>query len=585
MLTNHLILLANQNSLIIKIEPQKLLILLTYKSSLNPNYRHLISRQIETTIKSHLPQMDNLNLPSLQPLILFLKQKFQEIDDIAVLDIKLSQKEAEVRFAGQGRLAVWLSKAGKAHLFKLNNLEIKGKLINNDYLLIGSFDFFPIWNQERRLTLFNHLKSNQELIQKMIDSQPKISACALGLVIENPEPEKLISQAPPFSAASHRPAFKTQLELKQDSQIKFAQKKRQLALVAAFIFLILLGISVGLGVKKRQQLNDQLKQTQLKEDVLYRLDQAKSLKNLNPLRAKSLLGEAKDIFAKYQAEDILSGELRQLEQNVVDAYAEIAKEFYITNPELYYDLNLVKEGFVPTQLSLSAEDLSLLDENSQTLVVVNLKTKAAMVLAGQDLIPDSPKLASIAAWVFLASPSSLQILDKETKQQLHSFKFSTIKADYLVGYANNVYILDKNLGQVYRLRGTQDGLNKPEPFFETAQDLIQVSGLAIDGSVWLLYQDGGLEKYTLGLRDAYYPAYGLDKPITQAEGLYTDENLDAIYVLDRDNSRVVAVSKKGEYQGQYMYDGFRQAIGFVVLKEIGKLLVVQDNKIYGIDLK
>jgi len=135
------------------------------------------------------------------------------------------------------------------------------------------------------------------------------------------------------------------------------------------------------------------------------------------------------------------------------------------------------------------------------------------------------------------------------------------------------------------LRGIKDCLSKAEEFFNQQQDLSGAVSLAVDGSVWILYSNGALEKYTSGLRDALYPKIDLDKPLQQASKLFTDENQKNLYILDKSQGRIIAVSKQFEFKAEYNWDGLKSCDSFVVSEEVGKILVLKDGKIWGINLK
>jgi len=364
------------------------------------------------------------------------------------------------------------------------------------------------------------------------------------------------------------------------------QNKHKISLLIACIFLIALIISVGLGINKRNYAIEQQKQQQLIADVTYRLEQAKSLQELNPARAKTLLTEASQSLDDYIANNKLpSPTLEELKHNVSKAYELVSGLILVQEASLFYDPNLLKDGFSPLQLSLSDDDLVLLDTKNKIAGNVNLDSKSAEIIAGSNQIQDGAKLASIPAWVFLLSANKLAIIDKNTQKQIKSFVLANTNVSDVVGYGNNLYILDVNSGQVYRFRGVHDGLAKAEDYFDKKQDLTGAVKLAVDGSLWLLYSNGSIEKYTSGLRDALYSDFNLDEPLKSPSSFFTDENQNNIYILDKLQNRIVAVSKIGEFKAEYHWQGLSSCDGFVVSEKIGKILVLKDGKIWGINLK
>jgi hypothetical protein len=66
---------------------------------------------------------------------------------------------------------------------------------------------------------------------------------------------------------------------------------------------------------------------------------------------------------------------------------------------------------------------------------------------------------------------------------------------------------------------------------------------------------------------------------------YTNADLANLYLLDKGNSRVVVVSKTGEYQKEYLWSGLGQANDLVVTSDEGQIFLLSGGKIFTISLK
>ena len=108
--------------------------------------------------------------------------------------------------------------------------------------------------------------------------------------------------------------------------------------------------------------------------------------------------------------------------------------------------------------------------------------------------------------------------------------------------------------------------------------------MAIDGSIWLLRQDGKILKFSQGSPEAFGVA-GLDKPFSSPSVIYTDSEAENLYILDKGNSRIVVLTKGGEYQGQYIWEGIKEASDMVVSEKEEKIFLLSGEKIYKIDIK
>jgi len=68
--------------------------------------------------------------------------------------------------------------------------------------------------------------------------------------------------------------------------------------------------------------------------------------------------------------------------------------------------------------------------------------------------------------------------------------------------------------------------------------------IAIDGSIYVLFSNGSLEKYAGGQK-AEFSIVGLDKPIGKPLKVVADANFKQIYVADADEGRIIAFDDDG----------------------------------------
>ena len=78
---------------------------------------------------------------------------------------------------------------------------------------------------------------------------------------------------------------------------------------------------------------------------------------------------------------------------------------------------------------------------------------------------------------------------------------------------------------------------------------------------------------------------GIDAPLKEPTGIFTNKDLDFVYVLDRGNQRVVVLKKNGGYQAQYVWSGIKDVSSFLVSEADKKIFLLSGNKIYALELK
>lgn len=152
-------------------------------------------------------------------------------------------------------------------------------------------------------------------------------------------------------------------------------------------------------------------------------------------------------------------------------------------------------------------------------------------------------------------------------------------------YIGNVYVLDKDGKQINKFVQTASGFAKADYFAsDTSPDLSNAASITIDGSIWILFKDGTIEKFTRGKADTF-SITGLDKGFSNPSRIYTTVDFDNVYVLDSGNSRIVVLDKNGSYKAQYQADILKNASDFEVLESSKKIYVLSSGKVYEIDLK
>jgi hypothetical protein len=137
-------------------------------------------------------------------------------------------------------------------------------------------------------------------------------------------------------------------------------------------------------------------------------------------------------------------------------------------------------------------------------------------------------------------------------------------------YNGNLYVLDKKNGVLKFLPGSE-GYGKSTYFSGDAPSMSNAVSMSIDGSVWILMNDGSIKKFTKGAADSF-TASGIPSPLKSPKQIVTTEDSDNLYILDSGNSRIVVIGKDGAFKKAYKADVLGTAT-FIDVHE-------GDNKIY-----
>ncbi|OGD62279.1 hypothetical protein A2160_00600 [Candidatus Beckwithbacteria bacterium RBG_13_42_9] len=361
------------------------------------------------------------------------------------------------------------------------------------------------------------------------------------------------------------------------------KRSKKTAISVAVIFLLLLLLSIGLGFRKKQTVVTNNQETEILQTVNYNLDQAKQLENLNPGRARSLLTDAQTALKSYQeTHPGGSEELNKASQELNDWLAKVSKEYKFSDANVFFDLSLINENFKAKKWGIVDEQLAILGQ--EAVATLDLESKQTQVIAGKEAAEKANFVAAVSPWAVTATSQDLIVVDKPGQRVLDTQSLEEAQVTDLIGYAGNIYVLDSKNNQIWRYAGLSDGLAKKNAYLKDKADLNQALSLTVDGSVWVLFGDGHIEKYTRGQRDGFAMT-GLDKPFQEPIKIFTDENQNNLYILDRRNTRVVVFSKTGEYQAQYVWPGIAGVLDMVASEKDGKIFLLTGSKIYSLDIK
>ncbi len=147
-------------------------------------------------------------------------------------------------------------------------------------------------------------------------------------------------------------------------------------------------------------------------------------------------------------------------------------------------------------------------------------------------------------------------------------------------FAGNAYVLGKN--QIHKFVPVESGYSKSADYLEQSEEFGANSRMAIDGSVWVT-KGGAILKYTRGKKDDFNIS-GLVGASSDFGEIYTDSDLDNVYVVDRANSAILVIGKDGNYLRSYQSDKLAQAMGVLVDEKLGKIYIASGNRVLVADL-
>ncbi|HCR35991.1 hypothetical protein A2130_00525 [Candidatus Woesebacteria bacterium GWC2_33_12] len=353
-------------------------------------------------------------------------------------------------------------------------------------------------------------------------------------------------------------------------------EKRKTTFTVGVLILVILVVSVifGISQKNKKEFN------KISEEKL-----SNAITNYELLTRESFT-EAKKTAEELKEDGYKNEKLDELLKNIYENESDILGEIKVDLKE-FLDLSLQTSGFNGESITSSGEEMFILDREIKSVIQVDLSTKKAKIVAGKDKLDGVMLIASYEDKLFSLTDGGIyQINNEKTKVKDKDWDDSLI---YI--YSANIYLIDKTANQVFRFSGSPQGKNlsfsdKQEwlaPGIE--MDFSKVKDVVIDGSIWLLSSSGKVTKLTNGNPTAI-TMKGIIDEITNPTAIYTNEELKNVYILDKDNGRVVVLEKNlpagrqgGNFKMQYKSDAIKEAKDLVVSEKENKVVLLIGSKL------
>lgn len=326
--------------------------------------------------------------------------------------------------------------------------------------------------------------------------------------------------------------------------------------------------------------------------------------------AHGLMREAESLLA--QAEEIKSdqpeiAEMRTRMAEASDTIGNVQRLYYLPQLRQYTDEGTQLKSIIVQGLELYVLDTGIdriyhhrLDDTGETL----MPDDESVLLVSRGQVVDDIAVSELldAVWMPVGGnrqTSDLVILNSTALLEYNpnwglatsaiAGRESLVLPVAASSFFGNLYVLDPQGNRLWRYLPTADGYNAaPESYFPPEQlvDLSLAVDMAIDGSIYVLFKDGRVNKFTSG-QQVEFSLSGLDIPLNNPVSIFTapDEEVQHVYVADAGNQRIVQFNKDGSFVRQFKPRP-DEAVTFANLQDIfvdelgGRLYVLDSNNLY-----
>ncbi len=502
-----------------------------------------------------------------------------------------------VALAGGG--AVYLKRGHATARLLVGAGALSGEVKEGDTLLLCSRGMHQTVSEETLLNVFDHLRA-QDVAEKLtlVLHEHGSSTGAAALIfqvaafihteeeVEVPRPAEL-ARSRPMETVWRLPT----LAYRKLSRLKFPRRVRSLSVVT-ILLLILFGVSVVLGIVKKTQTSTSREVQQTLMAATHAFEEGMALMELNSVKGRERLTQAKTILeplTRSLSERSKDGRtVRDLYTRVVDSLTG-ALHSVKGDPTLFFDASLVKKGGTIDSLSLFESSLGLLDKINRSIYTLEVASKKSEIVGGGDAISGATHVATYGDKIYVVTNrgvAMVRLSDKKTVPDTieKSDQWGTIGA--VAAFGGNLYLLDTAKSRIWKYVATEKNFSELREYLnpDTLLDLSKATSMAIDGSVWVGTADGKILRFTQGKENTFFPQ-GVEPGLGNYLVVYTSDVVKNIYILDRDNKRVVVVDKDGFYLAQYVWEGGILPTQIAVSEKEKKILLLAEGKIYALELK
>lgn len=152
-------------------------------------------------------------------------------------------------------------------------------------------------------------------------------------------------------------------------------------------------------------------------------------------------------------------------------------------------------------------------------------------------------------------------------------------------YNNTVYLLDAQVGQIWRYRLGGNTLSSGDSYFRSPFRTLQESlDLAIDGAIYVLQRNGAVLKY-FNRQPVEFIMSNLPEPLQKPAAIAVrglDPNRGSVLILDSANGSVIELTKTGRFVRQLRgeNDEFQQAVDLSIDFSSDTVYVATMNALY-----
>jgi len=450
--------------------------------------------------------------------------------------------------------------------------EVDIEVLKNSTIGICKIITLPEVKSEQKITYDNLENVNEDILTPHKDQ----------------ELEELIEE--PIPTSSENTQFRSRVKKPSLSSIfSNPRKAKKTYGLLTIIFISILTIRLFLAFTGVTQESKNLQSQELLIEAQTEYQQALPLVVSNPPLARNKLVSAQNKVSNILALTPNNESAKILLTKIQDSISQTlnVKDAIITE---FIKLDLIKTSATGHSLDLDGRVLNVLDNQNGSLYQINIDRKSTEIVGGGETVKGAEFVAGSLGRTF-AYKDSVGVIksttgDNKTEVVIDPKDQNWNGVGSIASFGGNVYVLDKGNNQVWKYTPTENSFSAKTNYIKDtiSRDISDGIDMSIDGSIWILTSSENIYNF-LPDSGTSFPTSGLDKKIGPKAKIYSDaESTDVVYILDPDNSRVVAFGKTGGYRLQYQDPQIANVLDIAVSEKDQTIYLLTQNSILALKI-
>ena len=562
---------------------------------------------IKITGHNIIEKINQLYFSSTSPdIISNLKNTIQQLDQYSqfscqlnlILVVVLDEKIFIVSF-GDNKVA--LNRGSQISLLLKGNDQLNsifGPIQPQDRIFLMTNSFFDQinWEKIKSILFEKNIQNIEETISPLLYSFEDQNHLSSALIEINPDETEVVETSseiiPTPIKINNEPVEITPTpELKTDpipnvfvenQQPYQISKRKKNQIIIALVLLIGLFVSSFFGYQKNKKTAAENKYQQLKTELKSQLDNISLVKSMNLEAAQTGAKESEKLVDQMIKLNIHPDEVNQFKTqiNLLLSQTGVNQNF---TPETFFDTSLIISSPQYKDLLLVGNKIYLLDSANGRIDSLSISEKSSKSILISENIKSAVKIFGDNKNLYLSYADHISQINDSSIDQKVSFsdQEKTFTSTDVQLWNGAIYLLDSDNQNIWKFNPNSSGFSSPQIWLKNDKKLaLGPISLAIDGEVWVLYQNGLVENYLSGVKDNFKLSGSNQFTQTKNLDLSAEENGFLSFV---DNQNIIYIYKKsGDFSATYNL-GQLKVVDTVISDNVLYLLA-SDQKIYKISL-